>query len=245
VTRISRDGITAYEFFYDIDKKLYRMDFHFLGSLASYYLYDYNENGIKESRRYNADDHNLNYKTVFTLDNFGRIVKAENYSDTDSFEEVVSLAMFEYNGSGQLTQRRFSADGATIYNKEDYTYDTNGTLIKIIRTYYPNQAGEYVGSQYDFTPSERSIPVEWKEYLSILDMSSSAGIIREMFNSDTHYEAWNDEGETTFETQTSTAQHVFDEDGNLTGQQVTQKNLLKPQNPDVVDNMTYDFKQDQ
>src|SRR5690606_39318632 len=57
LTRISADGITELELFYDIHKNVYRLEHYSGGNLSSYTLYDYDEKGLKESRRYNAANH--------------------------------------------------------------------------------------------------------------------------------------------------------------------------------------------
>ena len=242
VTRISRDGVTALELFYDVEKKLYRVNYYFSGNLSSYMLYEYDENGLKELRRYDADDHSLNYRTVFTLDNFGRVIKGENYSKPDFLDEPASLSEFEYNGSGQLTVREFRSAGEPVYSREEYTYDADGNLIEQQRTHYPNQEEEYLNSISEYTPRGQPIPGSWENYIFILGISGLDYYIRDMFISNFHYKGWGANGTLEFESTNETSEHVFDEDGNLTAQVVTRKNLENPQSPDVVD-MTYDYKE--
>ena len=241
VTRISRDGLTSIELLYDVEKRLYRMNYYFQGSLSTYTLYEYNDDGLKESRRYDADDHSLTYRTVFTLDNFGRIIKGENYSKPDFLDEPASLSEFEYNASGQLTVKEFRSAGEPVYSREEYTYDADGNLIKEQRTHYPNQEEEYLNSLSEYTPRDQSIPESWENYIFILGISGLDYYIRDMFISNFHYKGWGANGTLEFESTNETSGYVFDEDGNLTAQVVTRKNLENPQSPEIVD-MTYDYK---
>ena len=244
VTRISRDGITAIELYYDIEKRLNRVDYYFLGNYASYYLFEYNDDGLKETRRYDADDHSLDYRSVYTLDNFGRVIKAENYIKPDFFDEPSTLFKFEYNGSGQLIARQYSNDLSSFLYREEYAYDVDGNLIKEERTYSPNQEDEYIAYQYEFTPRSQLLPESWEEYAFILGITGIDHLITNMFLSSIHYKGWTSNGELNGEFHTEMSGQEFDENGNLTGQVVTQKNILNPQNPDDVTDMTYDYPEE-
>lgn len=242
LTKVSRNGINQLELFYDIDQRLYRVNYYSNGTLASYNLYEYTDTGIKELRRYDADDHALDYRSVFSLDNFGRIIKGENASGPD-FSEVASVNQFTYNPAGQLIKKDFSTAGDPVYSREEYTYDDQNNLIKVQRTLYPGQPEEYLNYQVDYTPGEKSVPDEWEDYVFILGLSGLDGSIREMFDVSDHFKGWNDEQETTGESSVTSSGRVFDEDGNLTRQVLTRKNIFVPQNADVVSEMTYEYTQ--
>jgi len=241
VTRISRNGITALEFFYDVDRRLSRVNSYFLGNFSTYILYEYNEDGLKELRRYDADDHSLDYRSVFTLDNFGRVIKAENYSKPDFFDEVASLSKFHYNSSGQLIVKEFSTDGSSFYYREEYDYDADGNLIKQQRTYYPNQDEEYVGSLSEFSPGSQLVPELWENNVFTMGISGFDDEILIMFITEIHYKGWNSNGVLSSESNTEMSGREYDEDGKLTGQVMTRKNVLNPQNPDEVKVMTYEY----
>jgi len=239
LTRISINGITFLEFLYDVEERLYRFNYYDQGTLAYYIIYEYIENGLKESRRYEADDHSLVYRTVFTLDNFGRVIKGENYGKSDFFDEVTSIGLFEYNGSDQLTVREFIDDGSSIYYREENTYDGTGNLITQQRTYYPNEDDQYIGSLFEFTPDSKLIPGSWDDYVFILELSSLDNYIRHMYMSNVHYKFWVSDDALWAEYNTAISGKEYDEDGNLTRQVTTRKSILGSQYPDNVDVMTY------
>lgn len=240
VTRISRDGVTDTELFYDIDRNLYRINYYFGGVLDTYTIYDYDEKGIGESRRYNADDHSPEYRTVFTLDNFGRIIEAENYSSPD-FDNVVSISEFDYNTAGQLITREFRSAGEPVYYRREYTYDEGGNLVKMQHTVHPGQLNEYVGFEYEYIPGDRPIPDQWEMYVIILSVQSLDDRIRTMFNAGTTTRLWNSDKELYSESSYTASGHEFDSDGNLTRQIITTKNLLDPENPDTMWEVTYEY----
>ena len=239
LTKISRNGLNQLELFYDNYRRLYRINYYFGGNLSSYNLYEYSDEGIKELRRYKAD-HALDYQSVFTLDNFGRIIKSENYSGPD-FDKINSVVQFHYNSSDQLIRRDFSSAGNPVYSRLAYTYDDQNNLIKIQNTLYPAQPEEYVSYQIDYTPGENPIPAEWENYIFILGLSSLDEGVRNVFNDGSHFKAWNEEEETTSESSIGPSERIFDDNGNLTRQVLTTKNILKPQNADVVSEMTYEY----
>lgn len=240
LTRISRGGVTDMELFYDIDRNLYRLDYYFGGTLSSYTIYDYNEMGLRESRRYNADDHALDYLRHITLDNFGRIIKSENYNPPD-LSKVASVTEFGYNTSGQLITDEFRIPGQPVYALEEFGYDDADNLVTRIYTLYPGQPGEYMNAHYDFIPGSRPIPDHWEEYIHILGLSGLDERVRDMFYSGSMGKAWNADQEQTSEWSIEASGHVFDSDGNLTRLVLTRKNIMNPGNPDVVWEMTYEY----
>jgi hypothetical protein len=239
LTRISRNGVTQLELFYDIDSRLYRINYYFGGTFSSYNLYEYSDDGLKELRRYTAD-HALEYQSVFTLDNFGRIIKGENSSGPD-FDKISSVNQFKYNTSGQVTRKDFGNPGDPVYSREEYTYDDQNNLIKVEKTLHPTQPDIYVSYQIDYTPGDNAIPAVWENYVFVLGLSGLDEGVRNLFNDSSHFKAWNDEQETTSESNTESSGRVFDDNGNLTRQVLTRKNILNPQNADIVSEMTYDY----
>lgn len=244
VTRISSDGLTSLELFYDLNKKLVRINNYNNGNYIYYTFFEYTENGLKERRRYNADDNSLNSRTVFTLDNLGRVTKQENYSKPDFFDNYISTVEYEYNGSGQMTERNSSSSVIAISFRDQFTYDDKSNLITVKRLMYPDQEGEYIGSQSDYTLGDHSIPNEWKPYVFALSTSGFDDEIMIMFIHGFHNKSWNSSGTLTSETSTETSGHEFDEDDNLVHQVTTKRDILKPQNADIVHDMTYDYKKE-
>jgi len=244
VTRISDNGITAIELFYDLEKRLYRLNYYAQGKLASYILYDYGDDGLKELKRFEAN-HTLDYRSVFTLDNLGRVIKGENYSTPDSFDEVTSFNEFEYNASRQLTAREYSADGygPSVYYRDENSYDSDGNLIRQQRTYYPNQDEEYTGRLYEYTPDSKSIPESWVDYLFILELTNHDDYITNMFISNVNYKHWGSANTLSSQLNSEMSGQEHDEDGNLIRQLITRKNILHPQF-DFVEDMTYDYKKE-
>jgi len=123
-------------------------------------------------------------------------------------------------------------------------YDSDGNLIKQEITYFPNQDEEYTGEVTEFTPGSQPILDSWENYVFILGLSGLDDNIRDMFNSSVHSQTWNENGSLSYESSYETSDQVYDETGKLTSQIITRKNLLKPQNPDVVTNMTYDYQKE-
>lgn len=240
VTRISEDGVTDLELYYDINKNLYRVNYYSGGTLSSYTIYDYDTKGIKESRRYNADDHSLDYRTVFNLDNFGRVIKGENYSSPD-FDAVGSLSEFGYNTSGQLITREFRSAGQPVYYRDEFAYDDQGNLVTQQRTTYPGQTGEYKSALYEYTPGGTSIPEHWQMPIFLLGVSGLDERIRYMFNTNIVVNLWNADQELYIDLSYAISGHEFGGDGNLTRLVMTRKNLLSPENPDIVWEMSYEY----
>src|SRR5918995_1783359 len=70
LTKVIKDGVTNVELFYDLERRMTRSNVYAAGDLSLYMLYEYNEHGIAEARRYYGEDHELELKAVFALDNF-------------------------------------------------------------------------------------------------------------------------------------------------------------------------------
>jgi len=240
VTRISRSGITVMELFYDVDKKLYRINDYYLGKLLSYTVYDYEKDGLKELRRYHADDHSFDYRIVFTRDNLQRVIKGEHYPSGSS-DQVATLLTFEYDGEGLLKTKNFILYGE-LNHQDEYTYDDKGNEITEVRTYNPNQSNEY-RLQYDYTPGNKTMPAPWKEYVFIMAITGSDDRLTNMFISNARYRNWNSADELLTETTTEVSGQEYDDAGNLIRQIMTRKDITNPENPDIVDDMSYDFQQ--
>jgi len=242
VARISRNGVTQYEFFYDVRKRLLRQNIYHGGDIATYTLYEYNENGIEEMRRYTAHDNSLIIRIVFTIDNFGRVIKADDYKWPEYDEDINITTEFEYDVSGHLIALDYTKVGEPTLYREEYEYDLKGNLITRRRTQNPNQADEYLQFEYHFTPSRQPLPNAWKDYAFILGIPVFQDEIRNMFYSQVHAKQWNDENVLINETRLEFSGQAFDSDGNLTYQIITQKNLLRAENPDNVYEMDYDYE---
>ena len=239
VTRVSRSGITLLELFYDVDKKLYRTNEYNLGKLIAYTIYEYDQGVLKELKRYIADDHSLDYRIAFTLDNFQRVIKGEHYHSS-STDQVASLLTFEYDLEGLLKITKFFVYTQVSY-QDEYTYDDKGNEIAKVRTYNPNQEGEF-RVQYDYTPGNRTMPDLWEEYTFILEITGGFDEpLKNMFISNTHYRLWNSANELITETSIEASGQEYDDDGNLIRQIVTRKNVLDSEHPAIIEVMSYDF----
>lgn len=238
--KVSRNGITHIELFYDADKTLYRLDYYFGATFANYTLYDYNDTGLKELRRYAADDHTLEYRSVYTLDNYGRIIKGENYGGPD-FSKVSSINQYTYDASGRLIKKEFRLPDNPIYSRQEYTYDDQNNLIKVQNMVYPTQPNKYMSYQEDFVPGEIPPPDAWASCLSVLSLSELDNRIFEMFYDGYHVQQWDSDQEIFSESSIEPSDRTFDSHGNLIRQVLTYKNILKPQNPDVVSELTYEY----
>jgi len=242
LTRISRNGLTQYEFFYDVRKRLYRQNIYYGGNIATYSLYEYDENGIKEMRRYIADDHSLIIRIVFTHDNFGRVIKADDYKWPEYDEDINITTEFEYDVSGRLIALDYIKVGEPTLYREEYEYDDKGSLITRRRTQNPNQADAYLQFEYNFTPTTQPLPNSWNDYAFILGVPVFQDEIRNMLHSQVHAKHWNDESVVSNETRLEFSGQEFDEAGNLVYQVISQKHLLHPENPDTVYEMAYDYE---
>ena len=244
VTRISTNDDTTLELFYDVDRKLYRMNIYVLGNFVGYNVYEYNKDGLKELITYNPYDHQMDVRTVFTLDELGRVIKAEEYKPPDFFDDASSVFEFEYNASGLLAVRESSIGSQLGAAREEFLYDDKGNLLTIQLTLNPGQESEFLYSRIDYTPGDQPIPESWEEYVSILELSDHAKEIRNMFSTDIHYKYWSATNVVQGEFSAETSDQVFDEEGNLTRQAVTVKNLFEPESPDVVIDIAYEYQKD-
>ncbi|WP_257666403.1 hypothetical protein [Parapedobacter tibetensis] len=238
---ISRNGITDFELTYDTDKKLIRLNYYFNGTFSSYTLYEYDEKGIHETRRYNANNHALQYRNVYTLDNFGRLIKANNYSSADP-DEVNSINEYEYNVSDQLISEEFRIPGNPVYSRQEYAYDQQGNLTINERTLYPGGPGEYLTSRLTYTPGSTPFPVEWNSYLFLLFISGLDDRMRDMFNAGSGYTSWDNQGEISAEYEYTAAEQQYNSQGYPTSQVITRQDLLDD-DPDVVRVLTYSYTQ--
>ena len=240
LTRVSRNGNTTVELHYDVEKNLYRVDYYYMGDPASYIIYEYDEKGLKELRKYEAIDLQPSYRIVFSLDNFGKAIKADHYFKPQ-LDQVKVTIEYDYNSSGQLIAQDLGSPGEPLYSREEYTYDTNNKLRRVETTYHPGQDEEYLGSVYEYTPGDHSIPDAWQNYLFPLTAFGFDETILDMFNITTHFKAWSSSGELEYESRSEMSEQVFDEENNLTRQVVTRKNLLELENPPAVNEMVYDY----
>jgi len=244
LTRISKNGLTEIELSYDLDERLNRVDIYTSGKYAGFNLYEYNETNLDELKRYDADDHALKTRTVFTHDNFGRIIKGENCAGPSfSTDQIATFIEFEFNNSGQLTAKESGLFGQPPLSREEYTYDDKNNLAGLRRILFPNQEGEYLAIEIDYTPTEQSIPDHWQNYVFILGLTAFDDSIVAMFNVNTRQKTWSVSHVLISEDLTETTDHVFDADGNLIRQIITKRNVLHPENPEEVYDMRYDYRQ--
>ncbi|HEY3429667.1 MAG TPA: hypothetical protein VGK39_03250 [Cyclobacteriaceae bacterium] len=239
LTSITSDGLPLVELTYDSERKLRKVDYYDEdGALTGYVLYEYNEDDIQELLRYN-EDHDLVVRSVFTLDNAGRVIKTEDYTAFSDFENVTSTTIFTYDPSGRLKSKAFGTFFYPEYTFEEFTYDNKGRLIKSLVTAYPNQPLEYTSVQTDFTPRKKMY-AHWADYVFLLALSDLDLYVKELFNNTTHEKTWDEDGEIESEYDTDATDKQFNSDGYLIKQFLTRKSLLETE-PDVVREMTYEY----
>lgn len=241
VTRISYNGMTELELSYDIQKRLSRVNYFNGGVFQIYTLFEYDENGLREMRRYVAEDHTLFGRTVFTHDNLGRISKGANYSAPGFMDEIHSNTEFVYNTSGQLIARVLRPIGEPIFYRDDFTYDDKGNIITEQRTYDPTNEEESSGTRHEYIPGDKTIPDGWKDIVLILDTTGYSDYVRNIFNSNDHQTTWYEDKVIFSEWSIEYSDKVFDDDGNLTSMIATRKNIKKPENPNIVVPISYDY----
>ena len=244
LTRISKDGITQIELSYDLDERLHRVDIYTSGKYSGFNLYEYNGINLEELKRYDTDDHTLKLRTVFTHDNFGRVIKGENCAAPSfSTDQIATFTEFEFNNSGQLTAKQSGFYAQPASSREEYTYDDKNNLVGTRRILYPNEEGEYLAFELFYAPAEQSIPDHWKNYVFILGLTSFDDPVFEMFNVSLRQKIWSVNHTPTGEYILESSGHVFDADGNLARQIITKRNVLHPEVPDEEYEMSYDYRQ--
>lgn len=241
LTRISRNGLTQLELLYDLDRRIYRIDYFLTGTLSHYILLEYDDEGITEFRHYQANNHSLNFKSVLTLDNMGRIIKKENYSQAD-LDNVLEIQEYDYNTGGQVVSKTNRFPGELLHSREEYTYDERGNLSTLQRTIDPGQPGEYVSFLAEYTYRGPSMPEHWKDYMNLLHVSGYDYLIREMFDEEMVLRSWNSDEELTHESSTKTSDHEFDANGNLARQVRTQE-FMVPSINEVMTEVSYEYSQ--
>ena len=130
LTKVSRDGITVMELKYDIDRKLSRVNYYYLGNLSSYEIIEYDAQGPHEIHRYSVDPPQVSRKSVLTTDNFGRIIKSENYYSIDNFNNPQEEFVLSYDPSGRLKSRFFASADNTSISLTEYTYEDHDQPIQ-------------------------------------------------------------------------------------------------------------------
>ena len=215
LTRVERNGITLLDFIFDTEKKLTRINTYLNGGEpGAYYWFEYDDEGIAELLKHDVN-HSIDYKIVCTRDNFGRVIKGESYFPQSDFKVVNSLLSLSYDASDQLAKRQFTTGSNPVLYADEFTYGVKNHLTKRIRTYYPNQAGEFVGVQDDYTPGDKSIYGHWNNLVSALRIVGLDGYIWEILNTRNHHTNWNEDGEITFDTQTEASERQYNADGYL------------------------------
>ena len=244
LTKVSKDGITVMELKYDIDRKLTRVNYHSNGDLTFYDLIDYDPQGRPyEMQRYAVDPPNAGRKSVFTTDNFGRIIKSENYYNVDNFQNPQDEYVLSYDPSGRLESRFYASADNTSMSLTEFTYGEHNNPVQSKIIINPGEANEYVVAESDFTLQDKPLYSHWRNDVILLGLSFVGfdDYVLEMFNVNTHWTTWNKDGNITSETETDATEHQFNSNGYLIRQVLTRHNLFK-QEPDLVREMTYEYK---
>ena len=84
--KISYNGTPRYEFIYDTEGRLIRLNNY--GFFEGYILYEYNKQGTIESRKYLASNEKLDDRILFKLDDQSRKIEIEDYTAQSCFRPL-------------------------------------------------------------------------------------------------------------------------------------------------------------
>lgn len=165
LSKVFKDGLLEYEYFYDADKKPFRRNEYTTNngtsSYAGFRLYDYNSTKLLEAM------------TLFTKDNIFILKYRVQYDANKQPSRMDDLAndntvrwyhIFDYNLQGDFS--KYSIYNGTTNKKTieaNFSYNDNHKLTKIIRMNYTNNpATKYDSSNYYF--NNKSLPSGWKYF---------------------------------------------------------------------------------
>ena len=236
--KISYNGTPRYEFIYDTEGRLIRLNNY--GFFEGYILYEYNKQGTIESRKYLASNEKLDDRILFKLDDQSRIIEIEDYTAQSDFEEVSARSTFEYDASGRLVSKLYGAPGQPALYLEEYTFDAANRLIQMQRTQHPDQAEEYVIFRDEFSPGNIPVYSHWNNLVLLLSAFQADGNIWEMFSQVIQRTTWDDDGEIVGSRRTETYDHEFNADGYLIKQKLSIEYLTSPGAQTIYD-MAYEY----
>jgi hypothetical protein len=170
------------------------------------------------------------------LDNFKRLIKTQRY--TLNPDNLISISELFYNTNDQLTSIRWRNGMNTIIFLDECTYDNNGNLSQVLRTAHPNQPGEYISYQIDYTFS-RQIPVHWHAY-SFASTGLDLQVI-DMYIEKKESRFWDEDGELIIHDIVTPSQRVYNKEGYLVSQVLTTKYTVPAGGQDNVNEKTYEY----
>jgi hypothetical protein len=164
LSKVFRNDLLNYEFFYAGDKKLLRKNNFKTSQGQSVYtgfrLYQYNTDGlVNEITDFNKD--NQLVKKTTPVYNINKKVSRLDFMGDDNV--LLSYYLFEYGNNGSLFKYTFYNAATNKKGLEArFTYDAGGFLTKIIRQDFTNNNPVlYDSSTYSIS---RTLPPHWNYY---------------------------------------------------------------------------------
>ena len=224
-TRIARNGITLFDLVFDTERRLIRLNYYSDGEPASFYVYDYNKDGIQESRRYSVYNGNvLDVRSVFTLDNSGRINAIETYVKENDFEDPFSEMQLSYDPSGRLVGKQLDLASEPDYYIHEYTYSASNVCIETDKIYHPDKLLEY-RILTEYVPADKPMYDHWNDFLLLLIVASHDDDILNMFCVSSRRRIFDSDGTAVMDWGMTTSAQQFNSDGYLTRQVLTFEDL--------------------
>lgn len=224
MSKVFRNDLLNYEFFYDGDKKPLRKNNYNTSQGESTYtgfrLYQYNTDGlVNEIADFNKTSQ-LIKKTTLTY-NAKKNVTRLDLSGADN--TLISYYLFEYNADDKfLKYTLYSAATNKKGIDARFTYDAGGFLIKIIRQEFTNNNPVlYDSSTYSIS---RTLPSHWSYYemLPVIGLPAPTGestFFEMVFGNSFHYNNDLPPRKTT----KTFSNKIYDEDGYLLSQTISAK----------------------
>ncbi|HEY3387473.1 MAG TPA: hypothetical protein VGK46_13235, partial [Saprospiraceae bacterium] len=240
-SKIIRNGATLLELTFDTEGKLIRVNNYTFGEYSGFTQYEYNEQGILEGLRYNAYNNNSIFtRTVFTVDDFGRIQECETYSYF--YDDIYDLT-FDYDIRNRLTSRQLRYEGEPISHIFNYTYDDDHDLyIESEKVYHPNEPSEY-RIHTEYTPGNKPLPDHWKNLVPLLNAAGVMEDVLDMFYISSRETFFNSDGGISYDVGMTAGERKFNSAGYLTRQVLTFKDLKDVEDPESMVEMRYEYTQ--
>jgi hypothetical protein len=221
-TKVLHDGIMQLGLVFDTQGKLIRLDHYNTGAFAGYSIFEYDEHGVTETRRYGTYTKSMTSRSVFTLDDFGRISFFNIHSNYSSVNTVVS---FDYDPSGRLIKRQVRDIGEPVAFMVVYTYGDGELYQSSDKIYHPNQDNEY-HLQTEYTVGDTPVYEHWRELIMLLHSAGVAEEVMDMFYVGSRATFFGTDGEIAFDTEMSASDQTFNDQGYLTRQVLTYNDLI-------------------
>ncbi|HEY3429668.1 MAG TPA: hypothetical protein VGK39_03255, partial [Cyclobacteriaceae bacterium] len=229
--KIVKNGSTLFEFILDSEKKLIRLNsYNAVGGLSTYTLFEYDESGIREFRRYSGTLHSLMYRSVFTHDNTGRVSKADHYSTIIGDNVLHTVSTYTYDAAGRITKRETGEPSEQPHSADEFIYSANQLIWQRISN--PEQDDEYIAEMKEYVSGNQSATNQWNNFSFLLYASGNYEYFLEMYEFSHRGRFWWSNGSLVLDTWTTAVDREYTGDY-LTKQTLIQENLLENE-PDEI-----------